>query len=174
MLQRMVGKHKSNWHMQLFSVLWAYRTSAKTATSFTPFHLVYRLEAVLPIECEIPSLRLTVKLLPHTTDEEQCLLYLSHLDEIRRDATLAKETHQKCIKKRYDRAVRPCTFSEGDLVLVYDQDKYALGVCKFEPHWYDPYIISKVLRKGAYELVDYVGNKLARPWNGLYLKQYFA
>ena len=106
--------------MQLFSALWAYRTSVKTATGFTPFQLVYGLEEVLPIECEIPSLTLIVKLLPHTTDEEQCLLYLSHLDEIHRDATLANETHQKSIKKRYDRAVRPCTFSEGDLVLVYD------------------------------------------------------
>ena len=37
MLQWMVGTHKSNWHVQLFSALWAYRTSAKTATGFTPF-----------------------------------------------------------------------------------------------------------------------------------------
>lgn len=70
--------------------------------------------------------------------------------------------------------MRPCTFSEGDFVLDYDQDKDALGVGKFEPLWYDPYIISKVLQKGAYELVDYKGNKLVRPRNGLYLKKYFA
>jgi transposase InsO family protein len=172
MLQWMVGKHKSNWHVQLFSTLWAYRTSEKIAIGFTPFQLVYGLEAVLLIECEIPSLRLTLELLPHTTNEEHLLLYLSHLDEIRRDATLANETHQKCIKKIYDRVVQPRTFLEGDLVLVYDQDKDALGVGKFEPLWYGPYIISKVLQKGAYELVDYEGNKLARPRNGLYLKQY--
>ena len=120
MLQWMVGAHKPNCHMQLFLVLWAYQTSAKTATGFTPFQLVYGLEAVLPIECEIPSLRLTVELLPHTTDEEQRLFYLSHLNEIRQDAGLANEMHQKCIKKRYNRAVRPHTFSEGNLVLVYD------------------------------------------------------
>ena len=158
----MVGKHKSSWHAQLFSALWAYRTSTKTATGFTPFQLVHGLEVVLPIECEIPLLRLTFELLPHTTDEEQHLLYLSHLDEIRRDAALTNKTHQKCIKKRYDRTMRPRTFSEGDLVLVYDQDKDALGASKFKPLWYDPYIISKVLQKGAYELVDYEGNKLAR------------
>ena len=56
MLQWMVGVHKSNWHVQLFSALWAYRTSAKTATGSTPFQLVYGLEVVLMIECEIPSL----------------------------------------------------------------------------------------------------------------------
>ena len=70
--------------------------------------------------------------------------------------------------------MRPHTFSEGDLVLVYDQDKDTLGVGKFESLWYGPYIISKFLKKGAYELVDYEGNKLVRPRNGLYLKQYFA
>ena len=115
-------------------------------------------------------MKLTVELLTHTIDEEQCLLYLSHLDEIRRDAALANESHKKCIKKRFDRAVRPRTFSEGDLVLVYDQDKDAMWVEKFEPLWYGPYVISKVLEKGAYELVDYEGNKLARTHNGLYLK----
>ena len=159
----MVEIHKSNWHVQLFSVLWAYWTSAKTATGFTRFQLIYGLEAVLPIECKIPSLQLTVELLPHTTDEEQRLLYLSHLNEIRRDATLANKSHKKCIKKWYDRAVRPWTFLEGNLVLVYDQDKDALGVGKFEPLWYSPYVILKVLQKGAYELVDYEGNKLAGP-----------
>lgn len=70
--------------------------------------------------------------------------------------------------------MRPRTFSEGDFVLVYDQDKDALGAVKFEPLWYGPYIISKVLKKGAYELVDYEGNKLARPRNSIYLKQYSA
>ena len=170
----MVGVHKSNWHIQLFSVLWAYQTSAKTAIGFTPFQLIYGLEAVLLIECEIPSLCLTVELLPHTTEDEQHLLYMSHLDEIRRDVMLANESHKKRIKEWYDRAIKPCTFSEGDLVLVYDQDKDTLGAGKFKPLWYGPYIVSKVLEKGAYELIDYEGNKLARPRNGLYLKQYFA
>ena len=166
----MVSAHKSNWHVQLFSARWAYQTSAKTAMGFTPFQLVYGLEAVLPIECEIPSLRLIIELLPHTFEEEQRLLYLSHLDEIRRDAALANESHKKRIKKWYDRTVTPHTFSKGDLVLIYDQDKDALVVGKFEPLWYGPYIVLKVLEKGAYELVDYEGNKLARPRNGLYLK----
>ena len=70
--------------------------------------------------------------------------------------------------------MHPHVFLEGDLVLVYDQDKDTQGASKFEPLWYGPYIISKVLQKGAYKLVDYEGNRLARAQNGLYLKQYFA
>ena len=50
MLHRMVGDHKSNWNHILFSALWAYRTSVKIATGFTPFQLVYRLEVGFPIQ----------------------------------------------------------------------------------------------------------------------------
>eukprot|EP00253_Pinus_taeda_P033342 PITA_33342 len=83
MLQCTVGMHKSNWHLMLFSAFWAYRTSVKDATGFTPFQLVYGLEATLPIKCEIPSLKLAVELLPNTTPVEQHLLYLEWLDETR-------------------------------------------------------------------------------------------
>ena len=87
MLQRMVGNHKTNWHHMLFSALWAYPTSTKTTTSFTPFFLVHGIESVLPIECEIPSLRLAVELLPDTSPLEERLLQLEQTIEDRR-ATL--------------------------------------------------------------------------------------
>ena len=76
----------------LFSALWAYQTFIKSATGFTPFRLVYGVEAILPIECEIPSLKLAFELLPNTYAEEEHLLYLMQLDEIRRDASLVIET----------------------------------------------------------------------------------
>eukprot|EP00253_Pinus_taeda_P019087 PITA_19087 len=81
---------------------------------------------------------------------------------------------QSMFKTQYDSAVRHGVFSEGDFVLVYDQDKNALGVGKFMSMWYGPFINKQLLEKGAYELVDFEGNKLAEPRNGLYLKKYFA
>ena len=62
-----MDKNKSNWHIMLFLTLWDYRTTVKTATGFTLFQMVYGLEAIFPIECEIPSLKLTVQLLPETS-----------------------------------------------------------------------------------------------------------
>jgi hypothetical protein len=59
-------------------------------------------------------------------------------------------------------------------VLVYDQDKDSLGACKFNPMWYDPYVVRQVLEKGSYELTNYEGNVLSEPRNGLYLKKYYA
>jgi hypothetical protein len=37
MLRKMVGIHKSSWHTMFVSSLWAYRTSVRFSTGFTPF-----------------------------------------------------------------------------------------------------------------------------------------
>jgi hypothetical protein len=81
----------------------------------------------LSIECEIPSLKLVVELLPNTSAEEECLLYLMQLDETHHDATLVIEAQKKRVKAQYDKHVRPRVFSEGDLVLLYEQDQDMLG-----------------------------------------------
>ena len=149
MLQIIIGVHKQNWHLILYSALWAYRTLVRNATGFTPFQLVYGLEAILSIPCEISSLKLAIDLLPDTSEGEAHFLELIHLDETRRDAALAKEAHKKHIKAQYDRNVKPCIFSEGDLVLLYDQEVDKLGAGKFEPFWMGPYIVKRVIEKGT-------------------------
>jgi hypothetical protein len=174
MLRRMIGIHKTSWHTMLFSALWAYWTSVKSATRFTHFWLVYGVEVILPIECKIPSLKLAVELLPNTSAEEERLLYLMRLDETRCDATLVIEAQKKRVKAQYDKHVKPHVFSEGDFVLLYEQDQDMLGAEKFKPMWRGPYIVRRVLEKGAYELVDYDGIPLSEPRNGLYLKKYYA
>jgi hypothetical protein len=67
----------------------------KTAIGFTPFHLVHGVEATLPIECEIPTLRTAIELLPDTAPMEQCLLNLESLDEDRRSSLQNNETTKK-------------------------------------------------------------------------------
>jgi hypothetical protein len=118
----MIGIHKNSWHTMLFSALWAYWTSVKSATMFTPFQLVYGLEAILLIECEIPSLKLAIELLPNTFAKEERLLYLMQLEKIHRDATLVIETQKKCVKAQYDKHVKTRILYEGDIVLLYEQD----------------------------------------------------
>ena len=101
-------------------------------------------------------------------------MYLNNLDETHRDVALANEAHKKRVKAQYDKSIQPHVFNEGDLVLTYDQRYDKLGKGKFESMWYGPFVISKVLEKGAYELVDYDGIPLGKPRNGLYLKRYYA
>ena len=78
------------------------------------------------------------------------------------------------MKVQYDRTVQPRSFNEGELVLTYDQKHDKLGAGKIESKWHLPYIVSHVLEKGAYELVDYDGMPSGEPRNGLYLKRYYA
>ena len=47
-----------DWHKFLPFALCAYCTSIRTSTGATPYSLVYDMEAVLPVEVEIPSLRI--------------------------------------------------------------------------------------------------------------------
>ena len=46
-----------DWHEKLPFALHAYRTGVWTSIGATPYSLVYGMEVVLPIEEEIPSLR---------------------------------------------------------------------------------------------------------------------
>ena len=41
--------------------LWGYRTSIRTVTGATPYYLTYGMEAVQPIELEVPSLRILLE-----------------------------------------------------------------------------------------------------------------
>ena len=63
MLQHMVNNHKNNWHHMVFSALCAYLISVKSSTRFTPFQLVYGVEAMIPINHKIPNLHIAIELL---------------------------------------------------------------------------------------------------------------
>ena len=132
----------------------AYHTSAKKTTGFTPFQLVYGEEVVLSIECEILSLKLAIELLPNTSIEEERILNLNSLDENRREASLNVEANKKRVQSQYDKVSHPRVFSEGDLVLVYDQDNDKIGKGKFVPKWFGPLVIKIVLKRGEYELFN--------------------
>ena len=59
-LQRTIAQSKNNWHIMLYPALWAYRTAIKTATSFSPYHLVHGVESIFPVEFKITSVKLAV------------------------------------------------------------------------------------------------------------------
>ena len=113
-------------------------------------------------------------MLPDMNELEEHFIHLEHLDEQRRYVLMSNEAHQNRVKNQYDKLVKPRIFSERELVLLWDQDKEPLRVGKFRSMWLGPYVMLKVLKKGAYELTDFKGNKFPEPRNGLYLKKYYA
>jgi transposase InsO family protein len=174
MLQRIVNKHNTNWHHMLFSTLWAYRTAVKTATSFTSFHLFHGIEATLPIECKIPTLRTAIDLLPNIAPIEKHLLNLKLLDEDRRSSLQNNEAAKKWSKATFNHHVNLRSFNEGDPVLAYDISHNNLSHGKFVSLWNEPDIVQNYLTKGAYILASPQGYPLKEPVNGLYLKKFYA
>ncbi|MCO5567795.1 hypothetical protein L7F22_021491 [Adiantum nelumboides] len=58
-IRKMVESKPKRWDNFLDGAIWAYRTTYRDATQFTPFHLVYGQEALQPIELNIPTIKLT-------------------------------------------------------------------------------------------------------------------
>ena len=115
-----------------------------------------------------------MELLPDTSALEEHLVHLEQLDEQHRDALVALEVNKRRVKVQYDKSVHPRKFSEGDLVLLWDEAKEPLGEGNFNPMWHGPYVVKNVLEKITYEFINYEGTALAEPRNGIYLKKYYA
>ena len=57
LLKKKLQQKKGKWVEELPNVLWAYRTTKRTATGETPYSLAFGTEAVLPIEHRLTSFR---------------------------------------------------------------------------------------------------------------------
>lgn len=154
-LKKTVNDAGKDWHIQLNPTLWAYHTSMRTLTGATPFSLVDGSEAILPIEVEIPSLRVSLKGL--ILDEEQRVSRLQELEliqERRQNAFDHLKVYQQRICQSYNHKVKPRIFQVGELVLKENPrnqaDREKKG--KFEPNWLGPFVVTTVFGSGAYQL----------------------
>ena len=77
---------KGIWSDELPSVLWAYRTIAKTPTGETLFRLAYGSDAIIPTEVGLRSYR--VENYNEAKNDEAMRLQLDLVDEVR---TMAKQ-----------------------------------------------------------------------------------
>ncbi|CAL9024107.1 unnamed protein product [Prunus brigantina] len=57
-LSKMVYEYEGGWSVHLPDALWAYRTSARSATGFSPYSLVYGSDAISPVQITIPTARI--------------------------------------------------------------------------------------------------------------------
>ena len=141
---------KGNWVEYLPEVLWAYRTTQKSATRETPFSLAFGTEAVAPVEVGIKSPRIELALVEH--NDEALRLNLELLDEKREQVQRRTEEYQRKIERYSNQKVKPRSYMPGDLVLkklLPARKNPAYG--KLGPNWEGPYIISRVVRPGNYE-----------------------
>ncbi|KAL0456187.1 UNVERIFIED_CONTAM: hypothetical protein Slati_0957900 [Sesamum latifolium] len=176
LLKKVVAKSKRDWHERIGEAPWAYRTTVRTPTQSTPYALVYGGEAVLPLEQQIPSLRIAIQ--EGLTEEENARLRLEELealDEKRLEAQQRLECYQARLSKAFNKKVRPRSFQVGDLVLVVRRSiiiTHRTGN-KFLPKWDGPYVVKEAYTNGAYKLVAEDGLRIGLI-NGNFLKRYYA
>ena len=99
--------------------LWAYRTTYKTPTQSTLYKLCFGTKAVLPLEVQLPSLRIVVH--EGLTLDENAVLHLEELEALDGERLKAQqnlEVYRARMSRAYDKLTRPIAFSKGKLVLV--------------------------------------------------------
>ncbi|XP_073119596.1 uncharacterized protein [Henckelia pumila] len=176
LLKKIIAKSKKDWHERIGEALWAYGTTYRTPTQATPYALVYGVEAVVPLEQQIPSLRIAIQ--EGLTEEENAHLRLEELealDEKRLEAQQRLECYQARLSRAFNKKVRSRSFEVGDLVLAVRRPIITTHRTenKFTSKWDGPYVVKEVYTNGAYKLVAEDGLRIG-PINGKFLKRYYA
>ena len=99
---------------------------------------------------------------------------LDLLEEKREQVLKLAEDYHRKTAKYYDRRVKPRSFKPDDLVLKKlmparkDHTQRKLG-----PNWEGPYVVSRIVRLGNYELQTEEGKTLPHSWNAEHLKRFY-
>jgi hypothetical protein len=134
---------------------------------------VYGLEAVVPMEYLVPSLRIVA-----FTDMDDIgavrerLAQLVELEEDRFIVGFHQQVQKEREKAYHDKHIKKKVFKKGDLVLVYDS-KSMKHPGKFRMHCLGPYEISYVTEGGAAQLKTLNGEWKEGLVNGSQLKLYY-
>ena len=153
-------------------MLWAYRTTRKSATQETLFALAFGTEAVALVEIGLKSPRIELASVEY--NEEALRLNLDLLDEKRDMVQKRTEDYQRKTARYQDQKVKPRSYKPGDLVLKkYLPARKNPTHGKLRPNWEGPYILSHVVRPGNYELQTGEGKVLSHSWNVEHLKRFY-
>ena len=147
----------------------AYKTSIRT----TLFRLAFGLEAVMPVEFQVPSLRIQLReRLNEKESEEMRLTALCELEEQRLASILHLELEQRRRKAFVDRHRKgnEKMFEIGKPVLVF-QTRMGKRPGKLRFRWTGPYWLTREYN-GSYQLGTLAGEVLGKWVNGFRLKPY--
>ncbi|RVX15376.1 Transposon Ty3-I Gag-Pol polyprotein [Vitis vinifera] len=168
-LKKRLEQAKEKWVEELPDVLWAYRTTPGRPIGNTHFALAYGMNAIIPTEIGLPTIRTEAE----RQDDANAELgrNLDWADEVRETASIRMADYQQRASGHYNRKVRSRSFKNSTLVLrkVFE-NTVETGAGKFQVNWEGPYIVSKASESGVYHLQKLDGTPLLRPWNVSNLK----
>ena len=168
-LVRSLKESDKHWVEELNSVLSGLRTTPNRTTGYTPFFMVYGVEAVLPRDIIHDSPR--VRMYEEREAELDRQDGLDALEEERDVAKARSAFYQQQARRYQSREVWAKTYNVGELILRLPEKKKD----KLKPKWEGPFIIDQVLTSGAYRLRDASDNRLEpNPWNATRLQRFYA
>ena len=170
-LKKRLDSAKRKWVEELPKVLWAYRTTARKPTGISPFALTYGMEAVIPTEIGLPTIRTAA---PESENAESVVKELDASDELREAATIRIVSYQRRLANSYNKRVKPRVFQSGDLVLrkVFENTANPT-IRKFQPNWEGPYVVTQPGGSRSYAIDKTDGTPIPRMWNVMHLKRYY-
>ncbi|GKC01520.1 hypothetical protein Tco_0987656 [Tanacetum coccineum] len=141
----------------------------KTSNEDTSFSVTYGIEAVIPVEIGMPSIRFTK--VNRAENNEELLLKLDILEERREKAAVREARNKAKMEKYYNAKVCITSFRPGDFVYRSNEASHAKESGKLGPKWEGPYEVVEALGKGAYKLRNGSGDVFPRTWNVQDLKK---
>ena len=97
--------------------------------------MVYGMEAVLPVEVEVQSMRVLAEAkLPESEWAAQRFEQLALLDEKRMKSLHHMQIYQKRLARAFNKKVRPTKIKKGDLVLKQSRPSTTYPRGKFRPN----------------------------------------
>ncbi|XP_048440196.1 uncharacterized protein LOC125477287 [Pyrus x bretschneideri] len=173
----MVADSPEKWHEKLGDTLWAYRTSKRTGTGITPYALAFGFgqDAVLPMEINVSSLRIHNQFDLHSYEFVQTICQGVKDLDVSCIETLNKiQEGKRAVARAYNKRVKLKSFEEEELLwkTILPLGVQLRGFGKWSPTWEGPFMILKVLDKGAYYLVDLEESSQKHPISAKFLKKY--
>ena len=113
-LKKRLHLAKGKWVEKLPGVLWAYKKTSRRLTGESPFALTYVMEAIIPMEKGIPTIRTYI---PEEENTEAVIKDLDTTDELQEVAALRIASYQQRLASLHNRRVKFFTFKAKELVL---------------------------------------------------------
>lgn len=171
-LTKIVALHRKDWAHILPKVIWAYKTTWKTTTRFTPFELVYGKNTILPIEFEIKTLRIAMEVgLNITEAQQERITQLHALNKFRLQALQHNELVQNQIKLWNDKFIQNKQFKPGDCALLVDS-RFMEFKGKLQNRRLGPYEVKTTFDNGVIKLTTIDDEHFPLMANGHRLKLY--
>jgi hypothetical protein len=155
------SNYATRWLAELPHVIWGLRTQVSFATGFSPFFLVYGLEAILPTDVTFGAPH--IQFYEEGEAEQTRRVDLDSLEGQRMAAVMRQACHDQQLCWYHDCNVKETSFNVGDLVLRRIQKTDDMH--KLSAPWEGPFIVTEVISPSTYCLqwgVPY-------PWNMAHL-----